>query len=146
MELTGTHQLDQPPEIVWAALFDSAVLAEAIPGCTALEQTADNAFAATVKVKIGPVSAQFKGDVEISDINAPRSCVLTGKGSGGVAGFAKGSARVELEPADGGTILRYTADAALGGKLASLGSRLIQSSANKLAQEFFTNFSQKLNS
>ncbi|KAA0972186.1 carbon monoxide dehydrogenase subunit G [Aureimonas fodinaquatilis] len=146
MELTGTHQLDQPPEVVWAALFDSAVLAEAIPGCTALEQTADNAFAATVKLKIGPVSAQFKGDVEISDINAPHSCLLTGKGSGGVAGYAKGSARVELEPAEGGTILRYTADAALGGKLASLGSRLIQSTTNKLAQEFFTNFSHRLNS
>ena len=145
MELTGTHELNQPPEVVWAALFDPATLRDAIPGCEVLDQTDDNAFAATVKLKIGPVSARFKGDVELSEMVPPHSCLLSGKGSGGIAGFAKGSARVELMPREGGTVLTYTADAALGGKLASLGSRLIQSTANKLANEFFTNFSQALN-
>lgn len=145
MELTGQHQLNQPPEVVWAALFDSAVLAAAIPGCEDLTQTTDTAFAATVKLKIGPVSARFKGDVDLSEMDAPRSCLLSGKGSGGIAGFAKGSARVALTPHEGGTLLTYTADAALGGKLAALGSRLIQATANKLANEFFTSFSRVLN-
>ncbi|WP_449041798.1 CoxG family protein [Paracoccus sp. (in: a-proteobacteria)] len=145
MELTGTHALNQPPEVVWAALFDPEVLRDAIPGCEQLDQTGDNAFAATVKVKIGPVSARFKGEVELSEMVPPHSCLLSGKGSGGLAGFAKGSARVELVAQDGGTVLSYVADAALGGKLASLGSRLIQSTANKLANEFFTSFSQTLN-
>jgi carbon monoxide dehydrogenase subunit G len=144
MELTGRHELTQPPEVVWAGLFDAATLAESIPGCEELDQTSDTTFAATVKLKIGPVSAKFKGDVELSEMVAPRSCVLSGRGSGGMAGFAKGSARVELAAENGGTILTYTADAALGGRLASLGSRLIQSTANKLANEFFTNFSQAL--
>lgn len=145
MELNGTHELNQPPEVVWAALFDAATLAGAIPGCEQLDQTGENAFVATVKLKIGPVSARFKGDVALSDMVPPHSCVLSGKGSGGIAGFAKGLASVRLEPQNGGTVLTYTADAALGGKLASLGSRLIQSTANKLANEFFTNFSQALN-
>ncbi|MCW5712018.1 carbon monoxide dehydrogenase subunit G [Shinella sp.] len=145
MELIGTHELDLPPEVVWAALFNPAVLKGAIPGCEELVQTGENSFAATVKLKIGPVSARFKGDVELSDMVPPQSCVLSGKGSGGIAGFAKGAAKVELVPKDGGTVLTYTADAALGGKLASLGSRMIQSTANKLANEFFTSFSQALN-
>lgn len=145
MELTGTHKLNLPPEVVWSALFEPDVLKGAIPGCEGLEQIGENSFAATVKLKIGPVSARFKGDVELSDMVPPRSCVLSGKGSGGIAGFAKGSAKVELVPQDGGTVLTYTAEAALGGKLASLGSRMIQSTANKLANEFFTSFSQTLN-
>lgn len=145
MELTGTHELNQPPEVVWAALFDPEILQGAIPGCEQLEQTDENAFAATVKVKIGPVGARFKGEVELSEMVPAQSCLLSGKGSGGIAGFAKGTARVELVPQGAGTVLTYTADAALGGKLASLGSRLIQSTANKLANEFFTNFSGVLN-
>ncbi|MBZ4691427.1 MAG: hypothetical protein JG765_2678 [Cereibacter sp.] len=145
MELNGTHDLSQPPEVVWAALFEPEVLKAAIPGCEQLEKTGESAFAATVKLKIGPVSARFKGDVELSEMAPPHSCLLSGKGSGGIAGFAKGSARVELVAQEGGTRLTYVADAALGGKLASLGSRLIQSSANKLAQEFFTSFSAALN-
>jgi carbon monoxide dehydrogenase subunit G len=145
MELTGRHELDQPPEVVWAALFDPAILAASIPGCEELDQTGENTFVATLKLKIGPVSARFKGNVELSDMVAPHSCVLSGQGSGGMAGFAKGSARVELLPENGGTILTYTADAAPGGKLASLGSRLIQSTANKLANEFFTKFGLALN-
>lgn len=145
MELTGTHELNQPPEVVWAALFDPDTLRSAIPGCEELDQTGENAFAATVRVKIGPVKARFKGEVELSEMVPPQSCLLSGKGSGGIAGFAKGSARVELTPQNDCTVLTYTADAALGGKLASLGSRLIQSTANKLSNEFFTSFSQALN-
>lgn len=140
MELTGTYSLPLPPEAVWAALFDRDILARAIPGCEELEQTSDTSFTATVKLKIGPVSARFKGDVELSDIEAPNSCTLSGKGSGGVAGFAKGAARVTLEPEGEGTRLSYTAEAAIGGKLASLGGRLIRSSAQKLSEQFFSTF------
>lgn len=114
MELNGSHALNFPPEVVWAALFETATLTASIPGCEELEQTSDTTFAAIVKLKIGPVSAKFKGDVELSDMEAPRSCLLSGKGSGGIAGFAKGSARVQLTPQEGGTLLTYTADAAVG--------------------------------
>lgn len=145
MELNGTYELNLPPEVVWSALFDAETLASAIPGCERLEQTAENAFSATVRLKIGPVSAKFNGEVELSEMIAPQSCLLSGKGSGGIAGFAKGSARLNLAPRDGGTMLTYTADAALGGKLAALGSRLIQSTTNKLANEFFSRFSEVLN-
>lgn len=145
MELTGSHSLTQPPETVWRALFDPEVLARAIPGCETLAQTSDDAFAATVKLKIGPVSARFKGEVELADKEPPFACTLSGKGSGGIAGFAKGAARVTLAPEGTGTVLSYTAEAALGGKLAALGSRLIQATAAKLADEFFTRFADVLN-
>jgi len=145
MEMTGSQVLQHRPEEVWRALFDPEVLAKAIPGCEALQQTADDSFSATVRLKVGPVSARFKGDVEISEKRAPLSCLLAGKGSGGVAGFAKGSAAVTLAPHEGGTLLTYSADAALGGKLAALGSRLIQSTAAKLADEFFVRFAEVLN-
>lgn len=145
MELTGSHSLSQAPEAVWRALFDPAVLARAIPGCEALDQTSDDAFAATVKLKVGPVSARFKGEVELSDKEPPFACTLSGKGSGGIAGFARGSARVTLSRQGDGTLLSYSADAALGGKLAALGSRLIQATAAKLADEFFTRFAEILN-
>lgn len=140
MELIGTQRLMQPPAVVWKALFDREVLASAIPGCKELEQTSETTFSAVVQLKIGPVSAKFKGDVELSDIVEPFSCVLAGKGSGGIAGFAKGSAHVTLSEDNGGTLLNYSADASVGGKLAALGGRLIQSTAQKLAEEFFTNF------
>lgn len=144
MELTGTQHLPLPPEAVWAALFDRDILARSIPGCEELVQVDDTHFTATVKLKIGPVSARFRGEVELGERLPPQSCLLSGKGTGGVAGFASGSARVTLEPEDGGTRLTYLADAAIGGKLASLGSRLIQSTANKLAGDFFTNFNRAL--
>lgn len=145
MELTGSRSLSQPSEVVWRSLFDPAVLARAIPGCEALEQTADDVFAATVKLKVGPVSARFKGEVELSDKEPPFACTLSGKGSGGIAGFAKGTAWLTLEPSGEGTVLTYSAEAALGGKLAALGSRLIQATAAKLADEFFTRFAEVLN-
>ena len=139
MELEGRQTLAATPDEVWSALFDRAVLERAIPGCERLEQTSDTSFAAVVKLKIGPVSARFKGDVELSDIEPGQSCTLSGKGSGGIAGFAKGAARVRLAPQGEQTVLDYTADMAVGGKLAALGNRLIKSTAQKLTDKFFAN-------
>ncbi|WP_029057451.1 CoxG family protein [Stappia stellulata] len=140
MELEGTQELNADPQTVWAALFDRDVLERAIPGCETLEQTGETEFAATVKLKVGPVSARFKGAVELSDIVPLVSCTLSGKGSGGLAGFARGAARVTIEDLGETTRLTYSADAAVGGKLASLGNRLIKSTAQKLAGEFFADF------
>lgn len=144
MELVGTRSLAAPPEMVWQALFDRAVLERAIPGCESLEQTSDTTFVAVVKLKIGPVSARFKGEVELSDIDPHKSCTLSGKGSGGIAGFAKGAARVSLTDGGAATVLDYTADVAVGGKLAALGNRLIAATAQKLTDEFFANFTNAL--
>lgn len=144
MELLGTRTLEAPPEKVWQALFDREVLKQAIPGCESLEQTSDTTFIAVVKLKIGPVSARFKGEVELSDIDPHKSCTLSGKGSGGIAGFAKGAARVTLDAEGVRTVLDYTADVAVGGKLAALGNRLIASTAQKLTDEFFENFKNAL--
>ncbi|MBR9652265.1 CoxG family protein [Thalassovita aquimarina] len=144
MELEGRQSLAATPEEVWSALFDRDVLEQAIPGCESLEQTSDTSFAAVVKLKIGPVSARFKGEVELSDIVVGRSCTLSGKGSGGIAGFAKGAAKVTLTPQGPETVLDYTADVAVGGKLAALGNRLIKSTAQKLTGEFFANFDRAL--
>ncbi|MEH6834900.1 MULTISPECIES: CoxG family protein [Falsihalocynthiibacter] len=144
MELQGTQPLSATPDQVWTALFDRDVLERAIPGCESLEQTSDTSFSAVVKLKIGPVSARFKGDVELSDIDPGKSCTLSGKGSGGIAGFAKGAARMTLTPEGDGTVLDYTADVAIGGKLAALGNRLIKATAQKLTSEFFANFTTAL--
>ncbi|MEY8120224.1 CoxG family protein [Falsihalocynthiibacter sp. BN13B15] len=144
MELQGTQPLSATPDQVWTALFDRDVLERAIPGCESLEQTSDTSFSAVVKLKIGPVSARFKGDVELSDIDPGKSCTLSGKGSGGIAGFAKGAARMTLTPEGDGTVLDYTADVAIGGKLAALGNRLIKATAQKLTGEFFANFTTAL--
>lgn len=144
MELEGTEILNASPQKVWRALFDRAVLERAIPGCETLEQTSDTEFAAFVKLKVGPVTARFKGEVVLSDIEPLKSCTLSGKGSGGIAGFAKGSAHVKLVAEGDTTVLTYKADAAVGGKLAALGSRLIKATAQKLASEFFANFSAAL--
>lgn len=144
MELEGTETLNATPDEVWKALFDRATLERSIPGCESLEQVSDTEFAAVVKLKIGPVSARFKGEIELSDIDAPHACTLSGKGSGGIAGFAKGSARVTLRAEGEATVLIYVAEASVGGKLAALGSRLIKSTAQKLAGEFFAGFSKAL--
>ena len=135
MNLEGSQILAAWPEEVWLALFDRDVLAQAIPGCESLKQTGETSFSAVVKLKIGPVSARFKGDVELSDIVLGKSCTLSGKGSGGIAGFAKGAARVTLTPDRDLTVLNYTA---------ALGNRLIKSTAQKLTDEFFANFNSAL--
>lgn len=144
MELEGTYKLNAPRPEVWDALFDCDTLEKCIPGCQQLEQQSETNFDAIVKLKVGPVSAKFKGQVELSDIVPQLSCTISGKGSGGIAGFAKGGAKVVLADFEGGTVLTYTAQATVGGKLAALGDRLIGATARKLADEFFTKFGEDL--
>ena len=128
-------------EKVFAALNDPVILRQAIPGCEELEQISDAELKATVKAKVGPVTAKFQGSVNLSDINPPESYTITGEGNGGPAGFAKGVARVRLAEDGDATILFYEVNAQVGGKLAQVGWRLIEGSSKKLAREFFENFS-----
>lgn len=141
MTMTGEVTLHADRNTVWEKLNDPEALKAAIPGCQDLEKIGDTAFRATVKLKVGPVGAVFKGSVELTDIDPPNGYRISGEGSGGVAGFAKGGAavRLEAESADV-TVLHYDVDAQIGGKLAQLGGRLIDSTAKKLAGEFFTSF------
>lgn len=141
MQLTGEYTIPAPREKAWAALNDAEVLKACISGCEKLDKTSATEFTAKVTVKVGAVKARFKGSVTLSDIDAPNSYTISGQGQGGVAGFAKGSSKVFLEDAsDGGTILRYDAKAEIGGKLAAVGSRVIQGVAKKSADDFFGKF------
>ncbi len=142
MNLTGDYRIEARREAVWAALNDPEVLKACIPGCEELNKTSDTEFIAKVVAKIGPVKASFGGKVTLSEIDAPNGYTISGEGQGGAAGFAKGGAKVRLESVDGGaaTILHYAADAQIGGKLAQIGSRLVEGSARKLADEFFAAF------
>lgn len=142
MEIEGEERIAAPREVVWQALNDAEVLKQCIPGCQSLEWSSPSELAATVKLKIGPVSASFAGVVSLSDVEAPESYTITGEGKGGVAGFAKGSAEVALLDEGQETLLRYKAHAQVGGKLAQLGSRLIGSSTQKLAAQFFADFNK----
>ncbi len=140
MEMNGSRQIAAPREVVWAALNDPEVLKSAIPGCQELTGSPDEGFEATVKQKVGPVSATFNGRVQLADIVPPTSYTISGEGKGGAAGFAKGSAAVKLADSEGGTLLTYQVTANVGGKLAQLGSRLIDGFAKKMADAFFDNF------
>jgi len=140
MTMSGAYQLSAPREVVWAKLNDAEVLKACIPGCEELEKVSDTEFRAVAKMKVGPVSARFKGRVTLSDLDPPNGYKIAGEGEGGVAGFAKGGATVTLAEQDGGTALTYNVEAQIGGKLAQLGQRLINGSAKKLADEFFSNF------
>jgi carbon monoxide dehydrogenase subunit G len=140
MELNGQQRIAAPRQQVWDALNDARVLKACIPGCESLTQDGDNAFDATVQAKVGPVRARFSGRVELSDIRPPESYRISGEGKGGVAGFAKGGADVTLIEDGDGTILDYAVKADVGGKLAQIGSRLVQSTANKYAADFFARF------
>jgi len=141
MELVGTQTIAAPRQKVWAALFDPAVLKQCIPGCESIESAGENQLTAKVTLRVGPVKASFSGRVTLSDLVPPESCTLSGEGQGGVAGFAKGSAKVHLaEQGPAATLLTYEAKADVGGKLAQLGGRLIDSTARKLAGEFFASF------
>ena len=140
MKIHGEHNLPVDRKTVWNALNDPDVLKESIPGCTELEVTEKNHFKAIVALKIGPVSAKFNGDVKLSKIKIHEGYTISGNGKGGAAGFAKGSANIELEEKDNSTILKYSVEAQIGGKLAQLGSRLIDSTSKKLAGKFFDNF------
>lgn len=144
MKLDGQYKIPASTERVWRALNDPETLRAAIPGAESVEKTGEYKFHAVVKAKIGPISARFKGDVEIREPNPPHSCVLVGEGKGGVAGFAKGQAKINLEEQEGGTLLSYEADAAVGGKMAQLGQRLIRATAAKMAAQFFGAFSRLL--
>ncbi len=142
MEMSGEYRIAAAREKVWAALNDPEVLKQAIPGCQELERTADNEFTAKVRAKVGPVSATFTGKVNLADMNPPESYTIAGEGQGGAAGFAKGSAAIRLSEDGAVTVLNYDAKAQVGGKLAQIGSRLIGGTAQKLADEFFGNFSE----
>ena len=142
MEMSGSHIIPASRETVWASLNDPEVLRACIPGCKELEMASPTEMSATVVTKIGPVKATFKGDVTLSNLNPPESYTISGEGKGGIAGFAKGGADVKLADVEGGTQLDYQVNAKVGGKIAQLGSRLIDSTAKKLAEEFFSNFSE----
>jgi carbon monoxide dehydrogenase subunit G len=142
MEMTGEYRIPAPREEVWRALNDPDVLKECIPGCEELEKVSDTEFTAKVKMKVGPVSAKFSGAVTLEDLNPPQSYSIVGEGKGGAAGFAKGGAKVMLDEDGDGTVLRYEADAKVGGKLAQIGSRLIAGTAKKLADKFFSAFAE----
>src|SRR5215467_13963128 len=140
MTMNGEVQLAASRQSVWDKLNDPAVLKACIPGCEELEKTDDHGFRATAKMKVGPVSARFKGKVNLSDLDPPNGYKISGEGEGGVAGFAKGGATVVLTPKDGGTLLAYNVEAQIGGKLAQLGQRLVAGAAKKLADDFFAKF------
>lgn len=144
MEMSGEYRIPASREAVWAALNDAEVLQKTIPGAESVTKTSDTEFEAVAKAKVGPVNARFKGKITLSDIDAPNSCTLTGEGNGGAAGFAKGTAKVGLADDNGVTVLTYKVNAQIGGKLAQIGQRPIDSTASKLADEFFDNFSAAL--
>jgi len=143
MDMTGQHTIPAPRQTVWEALNDPDVLKQCIPGCEEIERTDDGGFTAKVSVKVGPVKAKFGGAVTLSDIDPPNGYTISGEGKGGAAGFAKGGAKVKLEEAEGGaaTLLSYEVNANVGGKLAQIGARLIDSTAKKYANDFFETFS-----
>ncbi|HZG27748.1 MAG TPA: carbon monoxide dehydrogenase subunit G [Ensifer sp.] len=142
MDMSGEERIAAKREVVWAALNNPEILKACIPGCQSLEMASPTEMSATVKIKIGPVSATFSGDVTLSELNPPEGYKISGEGKGGIAGFAKGGAEVKLIEDGDETILSYTVDAQIGGKLAQLGSRLIDSSAKKLAGQFFADFNK----
>ena len=144
MKFTGEHEISASREEVWAALNDPQALKESLPGAEEVTKISDDEFTATVKAKVGPVRATFKGRIKLTDIDAPNGYTITGEGSGGAAGFAKGSAKVNLSDGEsGGTKLAYDVDAAIGGKLAQIGQRLIQGTAKKMSDDFFDSFAAR---
>jgi len=148
MDMTGERHIPAPRQLVWDALNDTATLKASIPGCESLEKVGDNQMKAVAAVKLGPISARFNGAVTLSDIDAPNSYTITGEGQGGVAGFAKGGAKVFLTDdatnGPGATLLKYEVNAQVGGKLAQLGARLIDATAKQMAEQFFTKFSDEV--
>jgi carbon monoxide dehydrogenase subunit G len=144
MELTNTRLVAAPLSRVWDALNDPATLKACIPGCERFEPDGDDAWSATVATKIGPVSARFNGRVEVLDVVAPTGYTLRFAGQGGAAGFASGEAKVSLAPAEGGTSLSYAASAQVGGKIAQIGSRLVDGAAAKLADDFVARLAAQL--
>ena len=142
MDMTGEYRIAASREEVWRALNDPDVLKQSIPGCDEIIRTSDTTMTAKVTVKVGPVKAKFTGDVTLSDFDPPNGYTISGQGKGGPAGFAKGSAKVRLEQDGDGTLLKYEVNATVGGKLAQIGSRLIDSTARKMAKDFFGKFAE----
>lgn len=141
MDMTGVQRIEAPREVVWAALNDTEVLRRCIPGCESVEKTSDTEFNAKVTLKVGTLKASFTGKVTLSDIDVRNGYTISGAGSGGAAGFVNGSAKVRLESEGIATVLSYEVKAALGGKLA-LGTRVMDSTAKKMAAEFFLRLSE----
>lgn len=140
MQMSDSREIKASPETVWAAILNPEVLKECIPGCTEVTGSVADGFEASVTQKVGPVKATFKGAVTLSDITEGRKVTISGEGKGGPAGFAKGGAVITLDPIEVGTRLTYDVEANVGGKLAQLGSRIIDGFAKKMADEFFTRF------
>lgn len=145
VNMDGEERIEAPIDRVWEALNDPEILKQCIPGCQELEMKSPTEMNAVVSLKIGPIKARFSGEVELKNLKPPHSYTIQGEGKGGVAGFAKGGADVTLtEDGPDTTVLKYTAKADVGGKMAQLGSRLIQSTAKKLAASFFSDFNDKV--
>jgi len=142
MEMTGEYRIPASRDAVWQALNDPDVLKQCIPGCDEIEKSSDTEFSAKVTAKVGPVKAKFSGAVTLSDIDPPNGYTISGEGTGGAAGFAKGGAKVALAEDGNETILTYDVNATVGGKLAQIGSRLIDSTSKKMANEFFGKFAE----
>ena len=145
MEMQGERRIPAPRQIVWERLNDPETLKQCIPGCESVDKVSDTEFTAKVRAKVGPVSARFSGKVTLSDLDPPSGYTISGEGTGGVAGFAKGSAKVALEEDGGETVMRYGVQAQVGGKLAQIGSRLVDGTARKLANQFFNRFAAAVN-
>jgi len=142
MEIVGEQLIPRPQGVTWSSIIDPEVLKVCIPGCESMDKVGDNEYAMVMGAKVGPVSARFKSRITLADVDAPNSYTLIFEGQGGVAGFAKGEAHVQLSPEGDSTRLQYTAKATIGGKLAQVGSRLVDGVAKKLAESFFTKFNE----
>jgi hypothetical protein len=144
MDMTGERLIAAPRAKVWAALNDPQMLKDCIPGCDSIEKTSETQMKATASIKLGPVSAKFSGKLNLSDLDPPSGYKISGEGQGGAAGFAKGGAEVRLAEQPGGTLLSYTVQAQVGGKLAQVGGRLIDATAKSMADQFFKKFAAQL--
>jgi carbon monoxide dehydrogenase subunit G len=140
MEFKGRYLIPASPEKVWNSLNDPQILRQCVPGCERMDKTDDTHFSAAAVLKIGPVKATFNANIALENLDPPRRCTLKGEGQGGVAGFARGEAEVVLTPEGDGTVLSYTAQAQIGGKLAQIGQRLIDGVAKQVADDFFVRF------
>ncbi|MBI1989163.1 MAG: carbon monoxide dehydrogenase subunit G [Betaproteobacteria bacterium] len=142
MEISGEQLIPRPQGVTWSSIIDPEVLKACIPGCESMDKVGNNEYEMVMGAKVGPVSARFKSKITLADVDAPNSYTLIFEGQGGVAGFAKGHANVKLLPEGEATRLQYTAKAMIGGKLAQVGSRLVDGVAKKLAENFFTKFNE----
>jgi carbon monoxide dehydrogenase subunit G len=144
MEMSGEERIAASQADTWAALNDPEMLKACVPGCESIERLGEEEFQVLMVARIGPVSAKFKGKLTLSDLKPPNSYALAFEGQGGAAGFGKGSANVQLSPEGEGTLLRYQVKASVGGKLAQIGSRLVDAAARKISQDFFAAFNEKV--